>query len=294
MADISGKDLAYRALASALGGPVDLTTMVMRPFGYAVGKPVLGSEWIGQKMEQSGLVSDARDPLKEFAASIMVPSPSGAATALAKGSTAMPMLLGMLKPGMLDVGKISSAAKRGLTEYQAAMYGSEVGGYSTLQKFLRTGSTKNYGTQHNPEVLQALVAGIDDGLANSVLKQPVVLYRGVRDARPIFGPKLENLKVGHVFQDAGYLSTTTDKKVAGSKFGEALNRGDRPLVFQIQAPPGLNAFDMDTIEKIGEKEVLLPRNLPLEIKAIKGNTVIVEPVIRPQGAETVSQNGIPL
>lgn len=55
-----------------------------------------------------------------------------------------------------------------------------------------------------------------------------------------------------------------------------------------------HAFDMDTIEKIGEKEVLLPRNLPLEIKAIKGNTVIVEPVIKPQGAETVSQNGIPL
>jgi len=86
MAGISGKDLAYRALASAIGGPVDLTTMVMRPFGYKVEKPVLGSEWIGQKMEQSGLVSDARDPLKEFAASVMTPSPGGLAAGLAKGS----------------------------------------------------------------------------------------------------------------------------------------------------------------------------------------------------------------
>lgn len=279
MPDISGKDLAYRAFASAIGGPVDLTTMAMRPFGYKVEKPVLGSEWIGQKMQDTGLISEARDPLKEFAASIMVPSPSGAAAALTKGSVAMPMLLGMLKPGMLDVGEVSTLAKKGLTEYQAAVYGSEVGGYSTLQNFLRTGSPKNLGTEHNPETLRAFISGIDEGLSNSVLKQPVELYRGVRDARPIFGPKLENLKVGQVFQDAGYLSTTTDKKIASSKFGEALNRGDKPLIFQIKAPPGLNAFDMDTIEKIGEKEVLLPRNLPLEIKSIRGNVVTVEPVL---------------
>ena len=36
MADPTIKDLAYRGLASVLGGPVDLATMVMRPFGYNV------------------------------------------------------------------------------------------------------------------------------------------------------------------------------------------------------------------------------------------------------------------
>jgi len=282
VADPSIKDLAYRGLAAALGGPVDIATMIMRPFGYKTpdAQVVGGSEWIGQKMQDTGLVSSARNPLAEFAASMVVPTPGSASAVLAKGSTAMPLLLGMLKPGMLDVGDITSAAKKGLTEYQAAMYGSEVGGYSTLQNFLRTGSTKNYGTEHNPEVLKSFIDGIDDGLANSVLKQPVELYRGVRDARPIFGSNLENLKVGQIFSDAGYLSTTTDKKIASSKFGEALNRSDKPLVFKIQAPAGLNAFDMDTIKNIGEKEVLLPRNLPLEIKSIKGNTVVVEPVVR--------------
>jgi hypothetical protein len=187
--------------------------------------------------------------------------------------------MAMMKSGAMDVGEISAEAKRGLKEYQAAAYGSEIGGYTTLQNFLRTGATKRYGVEHGPETLNALITGIDDGLAKSVLKQPVDLYRGVRDARQIFGQNMENLKIGHVFQDTGYVSTTTDAKIAKSKFAEALNRGDKPVVFHIKAQPGLNAFDMDAIEKIGEKEVLLPRNLPLKITSIKGNTVTVEPVV---------------
>jgi hypothetical protein len=102
MSGISGKDLAYRTLAAALGGPVDLTSMVMRPFGYKVGKPILGSEWIGEKMEQKGLVSSVRDPLKEFAASIMTPSPGGLAAGLSKASVVIPALAGMTKLGKVE------------------------------------------------------------------------------------------------------------------------------------------------------------------------------------------------
>lgn len=113
MSDISGKDLAYRALASAIGGPVDLATMAMRPFGYKVEKPVLGSEWIGQKMQDTGLLSEARDPLKEFAASVMVPSPSGASALLTKGAALLPAVTGMTKAGKIeDVLSIASRAKR--------------------------------------------------------------------------------------------------------------------------------------------------------------------------------------
>jgi len=99
MGGISGKDLAYRALASAIGGPVDLATMAMRPFGYKVENPVLGSEWIGQKMQDTGLTSEVRDPLKEFAASVMVPSPGGLATGFGKGAALLPAIAGMTKTG---------------------------------------------------------------------------------------------------------------------------------------------------------------------------------------------------
>jgi hypothetical protein len=93
---LTGKEVVYRALAAALGGPVDLASLVMSPFGYNEKEPVLGSEWIGSKMEQGGLVSEARDPLTEFVASLAVPGP-GAGTALAKGSMLAPVMMGVIK-----------------------------------------------------------------------------------------------------------------------------------------------------------------------------------------------------
>ena len=100
MAEPSFKDLAYRALAGAIGGPVDITTMLMRPFGYNVpSENVFGSsEYLGRQMEQGGLVSEARNPTQEFLASMAVPMPS---TTALKGAGMIPELLaGMVGVGM--------------------------------------------------------------------------------------------------------------------------------------------------------------------------------------------------
>lgn len=61
------------AVAGLLGGPVDLATMALRPLGYNVEQPVGGSEWIGQKMQNLGLVSEKRNPLAEALASFAGP-----------------------------------------------------------------------------------------------------------------------------------------------------------------------------------------------------------------------------
>jgi hypothetical protein len=91
MAQPSVSDLAYRTLANVVGGPVDLTTMVMRPFGYKTPDEnvVGGSEWIGKQMERAGLVSSARAPIQEFLASLTVPTPSGVGKGLAMGAPAL-------------------------------------------------------------------------------------------------------------------------------------------------------------------------------------------------------------
>lgn len=104
MADPTIKDLAYRGLASVLGGPVDLATMVMRPFGYNVPEQqvVGGSEWIGKQLEDVGLVSSARAPVQEFITSMAIPTPSGLAKGAALGGAA---LVGAVKAG----GKTSEA-----------------------------------------------------------------------------------------------------------------------------------------------------------------------------------------
>lgn len=94
MAEPNIKDIAYRTAASVFGGPVDLATMVMRPFGYKTpDEQVFGSsEYIGKKLEDVGLVSSARAPLTEFIASVAVPTPSGIAKSAA---LAAPMIGGM-------------------------------------------------------------------------------------------------------------------------------------------------------------------------------------------------------
>lgn len=66
-------DAGNRGVAGVVGGPVDLATMVMRPLGYNVEQPVMGSEWIGQKMQDAGLVSSARNPTAEMLASVVLP-----------------------------------------------------------------------------------------------------------------------------------------------------------------------------------------------------------------------------
>lgn len=49
-----------------LGAPVDLATMAMRPFGYDVQKPVMGSDWIKQKMTQAGIrAPEPTDPTQK-------------------------------------------------------------------------------------------------------------------------------------------------------------------------------------------------------------------------------------
>lgn len=94
MAEPNIKDLAYRTAAGLFGGPVDLATMVMRPFGYKTpDEQVFGSsEYIGKKLEDVGLVSSARAPITEFLTSMAVPTPGG----IAKGAAlAAPMIGGI-------------------------------------------------------------------------------------------------------------------------------------------------------------------------------------------------------
>lgn len=86
---MTGTDLAYRGAAAALGGPVDLITMALRPMGYSTpDKQVVGgSEWIGQQLENVGLVGEGRAPIQEALTSML--SPSAAAKNMAMAGPAL-------------------------------------------------------------------------------------------------------------------------------------------------------------------------------------------------------------
>lgn len=79
-------DVANRGIvAGALGAPIDLISMALRPLGYKNPEPVMGSEWIGRKMENLGLVSSERRPAAEAMSSLLTPA----------AASKLPLLAGM-------------------------------------------------------------------------------------------------------------------------------------------------------------------------------------------------------
>lgn len=67
-------DAANRGvIGGLLGAPVDLLTMAMRPLGYKVEKPFMGSEFIGEELERMGVVSGKRNMVAEGLASVALP-----------------------------------------------------------------------------------------------------------------------------------------------------------------------------------------------------------------------------
>lgn len=61
-------------VAGLVGAPVDIVNTVMRPIGLGSDSPVMGSEWIGEKMRLADIVSDKRNPIAETLAGLVDPA----------------------------------------------------------------------------------------------------------------------------------------------------------------------------------------------------------------------------
>ncbi len=83
-------------VASSLGAPIDLISSAMRPFGYNTPEQdvVMGSEWIGNKFEDMGLISQARNPIAEFMSAMMIQDPTVSSSASSFLSEALMSSLG--------------------------------------------------------------------------------------------------------------------------------------------------------------------------------------------------------
>ena len=84
------RDVSGRAIASTVGAPVDLATMAMRPLGYSVPaeQVIGGSEWLGQQMQNAGMISPARNPVAEMITGFVSPD----ITDVAKLGAVVPMV----------------------------------------------------------------------------------------------------------------------------------------------------------------------------------------------------------
>lgn len=92
------------AIAGTLGAPVDLVNTGLQAFGIGSERPVLGSEWIGDRMHQAGIVPAQRDPAAELAAGFVDPlSGAGSALKLAKGLPAVAGIFGGKNAKLADM-----------------------------------------------------------------------------------------------------------------------------------------------------------------------------------------------
>lgn len=100
-------------VGGGVGAPADLTNMLLRGVGLGVDKPVMGSEWLGDKMQQAGVVSGKRNLLAETLAGLVDPITAGAGVAKVAG--AMPAIVGMAMNarGKIRLGEVLNSWQEG-------------------------------------------------------------------------------------------------------------------------------------------------------------------------------------
>jgi hypothetical protein len=100
------------------GAPVDIATMLMRPAGYSVEKPVMGSDWIKEKMTGTGVrpepPSDSVDKGFYTAGELLsnLTNPAGVVRSGVKGATTAANMLEDVTVGNVQRAKVRQAAKK--------------------------------------------------------------------------------------------------------------------------------------------------------------------------------------
>jgi len=116
--------LGRGVIGGALGAPVDITNMAMGALGVPVSqRPVMGSEWLGQKMQDAGVVSANRNPVAETLGAFIDPATlgSGVVKLGALGAPAMAGIFAGKGAKTADVVMLSKAeemAKAGIPDAQ--------------------------------------------------------------------------------------------------------------------------------------------------------------------------------
>jgi len=150
---------------------------------------------------------------------------------------------------------LDDAQKQAIKEYTGSMYLS-------VNPALRKG--KPVPAEDRKEMKL-----VDEAFSKAKTTEPLEVYRGIG---PSDADMFANLKVGEIFQDKGFVSTSTDKDTADN-----FSRGETPTMMQIQVPKGSKAISVDSMSvfqkgghaKRSENEILLNRGGSFKVLSIK-------------------------
>ncbi|MGJ5078525.1 ADP-ribosyltransferase [Bradyrhizobium sp. HKCCYLS3013] len=123
----------------------------------------------------------------------------------------------------------------------------------------------------------AQVSGaLDSAVAKSILQEDLTVYSGYGRGYSILGSLTGDAVkfVGLVYQYPGFISTSTNQRIAEDKFLRVgASAGTRPTFLEFKLLKGQIALDMNAVGITGELEYLLPRRTPFSIVDAKETRV---------------------
>jgi hypothetical protein len=209
-----------------VGGGVDLATMAMRPFGYDVEKPVMGSDWIKEKATQLGIrPPEETDPTlrdirmgTEIATSVL--DPFAGARAVAQGVQKTGQAARMLED--MTIGNMQRAKIRGAAEQVP-----DDAAYAPLRERMEAQGNLAYSIPAEQSTAQAAapaaqyISRLDESVATLPEKMTASQARAMLEkvARKYDEPRLRS-----AFQDMDPNSKLTRADVQAA-LGEPLTKG---------------------------------------------------------------------
>ncbi len=139
--------------------------------------------------------------------------------------------------------------------------------YKPINQMLRTGDEDVERFYTTPEQVRGWIDGVDEAMDRSPLAEETQTWRGVKQGEVLFGDNIDGDLTGAEWDEAAYVSTSSDRAVAEGFANEGLDV-NRQVGMRIVTPAGVGAVEISGEEY--ESELLLQRGLRMRVVADRG------------------------
>lgn len=279
-------DVANRALvAGTLGAPVDIATMLMRPFGYKEEKPFMGSEYIGQKMQEAGMVTPTRRPLAELATGLAPSILTGGAGLARYGIGKAGELISTArgKPAAAEAERVRQAGFAELqpgiakTEQELADIERQRGFTERALGQIRqqpiVSQQRQANQPYSPKQLQALQAAeLRKPITEQVAAKNVAEQERLARAQASMGQAEEQFSAAKSAVDQLEQRLLNKPGISAEQFGPELRQATQKLERDLVATRAEGSGFSNVLEKYGDQPVVNTNRLVSTIENLKEQT----------------------
>ena len=279
-------DVANRALvAGTLGAPVDIAAMLMRPFGYKEEKPFMGSEYIGQKMQEAGIVSPTRRPVAELLTGLAPSLITGGVGAARYGAGKVGELISTArgKPAAAEAERVRQAGFAELqpgiarTEQELAGIERQAGRtQQTIEQMQRQGAIRAQREGQQPLTAQQLAATqaaeLRRPIAERVAAQNVAQQQRLAQAEARVGGAEQELGAAKQAVDQLEQRLLAQPTINAERFGAELRATTQKLERDLSAARAQGSGFAQVLDKYGDQPVVNTNRLVSTVENLQEQT----------------------